>query len=33
MGKTKNKEKEDEKQEIYITPEKSQQIIGDLRSF
>ena len=32
-GKTKSKEKEDERQEIYIPPEKKQQIIGDLRLF
>ena len=32
-GKTKSKEKEDERQEIYIPPEKRQQIIGDLRCF
>ena len=32
-GKTKSKEKEDERQEIYIPPEKRQQIIGDLRLF
>ena len=33
LGKTKSKEKEDEKQEIYIPPEKRQQIIDDLRLF
>ena len=36
VGKTKSKEKEDEtnkKQEIYIPPEKRQQIIDDLRLF
>ena len=33
LGKTKNKEKEDERQEIYIPPEKSQQIIDDSRLF
>ena len=32
LGKTKNKEKE-ERQEIYIPPEKRQQIIDDLRLF
>ena len=32
LGKTKRKEKE-ERQEIYIPPEKRQQIIGDLRLF
>ena len=33
-GKTKNKEKEDERQEIYIPPpEKRQQTIEDLRFF
>ena len=32
LGKTKRKEK-DERQEIYIPPEKRQQIIGDLRLF
>ena len=32
-GKTKSKEKEDERQEIYILPEKKQQIIDDLRLF
>ena len=32
-GKTKNKEKEDEREEIYILPEKRQQIIDDLRLF
>ena len=31
LGKTKNKEKEDEKQDIYIPPKKTQQIIDDLR--
>ena len=31
LGKTNSKEKEDEKQEIYIPPEKRQQIIDDLR--
>ena len=31
IGKIKNKEKEDERQEIYIPPEKTQQIIDDLR--
>ena len=36
VGKTKNKEKEDEtnkRQEIYIPPEKRQQIIDELRLF
>ena len=33
LGKTKNKGKEDETQEIYIPPEKRQQIIDDLRLF
>ena len=33
LGKTKSKEKEDERQEIYISPEKRQQIIDDLRLF
>ena len=33
LGKTKSKEKEDEKQEIYIPPEKRQQIIDELRLF
>ena len=36
VGKTKMKKKEDEtnkRQEIYIPPEKRQQIIDDLRSF
>ena len=33
LGKTKGKEKEDERQEIYIPPEKRQQIIDDLRLF
>ena len=31
LGKTKSKEKEDERQEIYIPPEKRQQIIDDFR--
>ena len=31
LGKTKSKEKEDRRQEIYISPEKRQQIIDDLR--
>ena len=30
LGKTKSKEKEDERQEIYIPPQKRQQIIDDL---
>ena len=33
LGKTKGKEKEDERQEIYILPEKRQQIIDGLRLF
>ena len=33
VSKTKSKEKEDERQEIYIPPEKIQQIINDLRLF
>ena len=33
LSKTKSKEKEDERQEIYIPPEKRQQIIDDLRLF
>ena len=33
LGKTKSKEKEKEEQEIYIPPEKRQQIIDDLRLF
>ena len=33
LGKTKSKEKEDEKQEIFISPERRQQIIDDLRLF
>ena len=33
LGKRKSKEKEKEKQEIYIPPEKRQQIIDDLRLF
>ena len=33
LCKTKSKEKEDERQEIYITLEKRQQIIDDLRLF
>ena len=32
-GKTKRKKKKDERQEIYIPPEKRQQIIDDLRLF
>ena len=31
LGKTKSKEKEDERQEIYIPPQKRQQVIDDLR--
>ena len=33
LGKTKSKEKEDERQEIYIPSDKRQQIIDDLRLF
>ena len=33
LGKTKSKEKEDERQEIYIPPEKRQKIIDNLRLF
>ena len=33
LGQIKSKEKKDEIQEIYIPPEKRQQIIDDLRSF
>ena len=33
LDKTKSKEKENEKQEIYIPPEKRQQFIDDLRLF
>ena len=33
VGKTKSKEKENERQEIYVPPEKRQQIINDLRLF
>ena len=33
LRKIKSKEKEDERQEIYIPPEKRQQIIDDLRLF
>ena len=33
LGKTKSKEKEDERQEIYIPPEKRRKIIDDLRLF
>ena len=33
VGKTKSKEKEDKIQEIYIPPEKRQQIIDDFRFF
>ena len=33
LDKTKSKEKENERQEIYIPPEKRQQIIDDLRLF
>ena len=31
VGKTKSKEKENERQEIYIPPEKRQQVVDDLR--
>ena len=33
LGKTKSKEKEGERQEIYIPPEKRHEIIDDLRLF
>ena len=33
LGKTKNKEKEEERQEIYIPPEKRKEIIDDFRWF
>ena len=33
LGKTKNEEKEEEQQEIYIPPEKRQEIIDNLRLF
>ena len=33
FGKTKSKEKKQERQEIYIPPEKRQQIIDDLKLF
>ena len=33
LGKTKSEEKEDERQENYISPEKRQQIVDDLRLF
>ena len=33
LGKTKSKEKEEERQKIYIRPEKRQKIIDDLRLF
>ena len=33
LGKAKSKEKEDERQKIYILPEKRQQIIDDRRLF
>ena len=33
LGKTQSKEKEDERQKIYILPEKRQQTIDDLRLF
>ena len=33
LGRTKSKEKEDERQEKYILPEKRLQIIDDLRLF
>ena len=33
LGKRKSKEKQDERQEIYIPPEKKQQIVDELRLF
>ena len=33
LGKTKTKDKKDERQEIYIPPEKRQHYIDDLRLF
>ena len=33
LGQTKSKEKKDERQEIYIPPEKRKQIINDLKLF
>ena len=33
VGKTKSKKKDDERQEIYIPPEKRQQIINNLRLY
>ena len=33
LGKTTSKEKEKEEQQIYVSPEKRQQIIDDLRLF
>ena len=33
MRQNKSKEKEDERQQTYITPEKRQEIIDDLRLF
>ena len=33
LGKIKNKEKEEERQETYIPPQKRQEIIDDLRLF
>ena len=33
LGKTKSKEKEDKRQEIYKPPEKRQEIVDDLRLF
>ena len=33
LSRTKSKQKEDERKEIYIPPEKRQQIIDDLRLF
>ena len=33
LGKAKSKEKEEERQEIYISSEKRQEIIDDLRLF
>ena len=33
LGKTKSKENEEERQEVYIPPEERQEIIDDLRLF
>ena len=33
LGKSKSKEKENERKEVYVLPEKQQQIIDDLRLF